>query len=167
MNDRICVFVVADVRFEALPLALGMIQAYAECDRMAAHRERYKFMRLLNMPVGQMLKVGRAFGPIRVMSDVAQLIGHPNNDSVYVMTSSSADQLSYEFGDDMKHGAFTYYLLQSAAQTPVSDVTIDNAYTFAATSVEDLVKRLLDKEQKPRQWRVGTAQSMVWKRKPQ
>lgn len=116
-------------------------------------------------PADNGYRAGRAFGPVSVLSDVSELIGHQNNDSVFVMTSSSADQLSYEF-DDLKHGAFTYYLLESAQTPHAADVTIDHAYTFAATSVETLVKRVLDKEQKPRQWRVGTADQMVWKRRP-
>lgn len=116
-------------------------------------------------PAENNYRMGRAFGPIRVLSDVAQLIGHPNSNNVYVMTSSSGEQLSYEI-EDLEHGAFTYYLLQSTAQTPpVADVTIDHAYTFAANSVEQRVFDLLQKVQKPRFWAVGTAQQMVWKKR--
>jgi radical SAM superfamily enzyme YgiQ (UPF0313 family) len=49
--------------YRSLPLGLGMIQAYAEGPRLASLRSDFRFMPLLNMPVPQVLKIAKAFGP--------------------------------------------------------------------------------------------------------
>jgi uncharacterized caspase-like protein len=111
---------------------------------------------------------GRAFGPIQYPEGIASLVASM---SVYVMSSSYGDNLSYEFesldgkhGDNYNHGVFTYYLLKSTdAPPPSAGVTLNDAYNFASKRVKAEVEARSHK-QEPHHWVFGSADNLTWVR---
>lgn len=56
------------------------------------------------------------------------------------LNSSKGSKVSYEVGDDVQHGLFTYFLLQATKLRPypgANSVTLDEAYKFAKHGMHD------------------------------
>jgi hypothetical protein len=110
---------------------------------------------------------GRAktLGRASSINGVAMLLA--NGGDVYLMSSSTEDQLSYEF-DDLNHSIFTYYLLR-ASEVPdamVQDAAVSDAFQYAEMSVKQSVPlRTNGDEQVPRRWLVGPIDNRTWRRR--
>lgn len=65
MADRgeVRIFAVSYCNNRSVPLALGMIQAYAQGPRLSHLHKEFRFLQLLNMPDAQLLSIAKAFGP--------------------------------------------------------------------------------------------------------
>jgi len=80
---------------------------------------------------------------------------------VYVLTSSSDNQLSYELDGDVKHGVFTFYLIElDKPAAPAADVTLYEAFSYARRMVSGALPKSIT--QQPKHWIGGNIDQLPW-----
>ena len=80
---------------------------------------------------------------------------------MYVLTSSSDNQLSYELDGDVKHGVFTFYLIElDKPAAPAADVTLYEAFSYARRMVSGALPKSIT--QQPKHWIGGNIDQLPW-----
>jgi hypothetical protein len=107
----------------------------------------------------------KTLGPTSSINGAVALLS--SDDNVYLMSSSTEDQQSYEF-DDVGHSIFTYHLLRGSAtpDTMPADASVQEAFMYAKNAVLKAVpERISGKAQEPKQWSVSPIDTMIWRRR--